>query len=184
MCKSAGELKKDIIIRLKKVEANKDNLMRVVFLALLLLMFSISIKAQVTSKGEIVITFVTAKCIDTTYTLPVFQTRVYPPSLQNTYVKDKLVYEVLITVRIGGDNFVFNRPLALTCYLPKNEKQTLIVNQERDELMSDMSYQYSMILTTKQKGWVKVVVGEWDDSELEINNYGGIKYISGSVYIE
>lgn len=133
-------------------------------------------------KKEIVVTNIAVKCIDTTYTLSPNQTRVYPPRL--SYIKDKLVYEIEITIKLNGAGFIYNKPLALSCYLPENESKTIIVNQELFELTTNESYEYLMVLKTKQKGWAKIVVGEWDDHHLRINYFGEIKLIDSSFYID
>lgn len=159
-----------------------SNKIRLLHLILFIVMTQIPCYAQGSLNREIVVTFVSAKCIDTTYTLSPHQTRVYPPRL--SYIKDKLVYELRITIKLNGDGFIFDKPLALTCYLPKDGSKTIIVNQVCDTLNPNGTYEYVMVIKTNHKGWSKITIGEWDDYNLRITYFNDIRFIDGSVYLE
>ncbi len=140
--------------------------------------------SQSSSHSEIVVTFISAKCIDTTYTLSTMRTMVYPS--QTYYVIDHFVYEVRITLKLNGDNFIYNKPLALTCLFPKGGSKVKIVNQDLTELVAKNSYEYITLIKVKPKvkGWTKITVGEWDDHNLRIVHSSQIRFIDGSFYLE
>lgn len=149
---------------------------------LLLFISSAPCFSQSTTAKEIVVTFISAKCVDTTYTPSLHQTRVYPP--RTTYVKDKLVYELDITLKLNGEGFIYSKPLAITCYMPDGNTETIIINEKLEELIPGNFYEYKMFIETKGTGWAKITVGEWDDNEQQTNESGDITFIHNSVYLE
>jgi len=154
----------------------------------LLILFSLIIifpglsYSQSSSKREIIVAAVSAECVDTTYTAATAQSRVYPH--KTVYVKEKLVYELIVTIKLTGDEFVYSKPLAITCYIPDGTSKTIIVNQELEELVPDVFYEYKMLVGTKVKGWAKITLGEWDDYNLKVHQFRGITFIDNSVYLE
>ena len=158
------------------------NKIKLLPLILFIILSQIPFYAQGSLKSEIVVAFISAKCVDTTYTLSPNQTRVYPP--RPSYIKDKLVYEIRITLKLYGDGFIFDKPLALTCYLPKDGLKTIIVNQENYALTTNESYEYVMVIKTNQKGWSKITACGWDDYNLRMTQFDGIRFIDGSFYLE
>lgn len=140
--------------------------------------------SQSLSHDEIVVTSLSAKCVDTTYTASVIKTTEYPSKTH--YVIDHFVYEVRITLKLSGENFTYNKPLALTCLYPKGGSKVKIVNQDLTELAANNSYAYTMMikLKPKVKGLTKITVGEWDDYNLRIVHSSQVRFIDGSFYLE
>ncbi|MDX9924620.1 MAG: hypothetical protein RBS48_07630 [Ignavibacteriaceae bacterium] len=138
--------------------------------------------AQGTYNHEIAVTFISAGCFDTTYRLSRRQVPEY--SSHQSYVIDKFVYKIRITIKLSGNGIILDRPLALTCYYPPNGSKTIIVNQENYPLNSDEDYEYMMVVKTKEKGWAKISVCGWDEDNLRLKYFDGIKYIDSSFYFE
>ena len=134
------------------------------------------------TRGEIEFKNIIVKCIGKTYKLSPNQTYGYPS--QTHYMIDKSVYELKIILKLNGNNFTYNKPLAITCYLPEGGRKTLIVNQELDTLSTDRYFEYVMILKTSEKGWAKMTIGEWDDYNLSINFLNGILHYDYSFRLE
>ncbi|MBI3123023.1 MAG: hypothetical protein HYZ10_01330 [Ignavibacteriales bacterium] len=154
----------------------------ILFFALLCFSFAEILFAQDSSQNAIIVKFISYKCIDTTFIVSKRTTHSYPS--QDYYEIDKFVYELNITLELDGNNFVFNKPLALTCYLPKGGEKTIIINEELEKLISPESYTYIMLLETKQKGWAKITAGEWDAYNLRVTYSSGIKFVDDSFYIK
>ena len=150
---------------------------------LLILLFLIQsiIYSQEIFKGEVVISSLSAEIIDTTYIPnPLASSR---PSNSN-YILDKFVCEVIVTIRLFGNEFNYEKPLALTFNTPDNNSSTIIINQELYQLGIDEDFEFILNIHSKEKGWAIIVINEWDMYNLEIVNNFNVNFINYSFYLE
>lgn len=149
---------------------------------LFMILFSsrISIYSQSLSRPEIMVAFITAKCVDTTYTKVHTRERHY----SDYYIKDKLVYEVSITLKLSGEGFVYNRPIDLTCFLPGDLSVSTLLNIDGYELTPDKFHEYQFYAAVKTKGLAKIVLKEWDPQNQFAVENSKIKFIDASFFLD
>jgi len=97
--------------------------------------------------------------LDTTYKLT-WMTRTIPP--RKGHKIDKYVYKLVITITVLGDS-IWNKPFALLYELPRREKEFVVVNEERYQLLPDKFNQFIVEILTKQKGWAKFELALFDE---------------------
>lgn len=159
---------------------NKRNLLLVLLLILTTAEFY---HCQTSAKKEIVVTFINAECVDTTYTTSTRDVRSRDP--RALYIISKfLVYELNITLKINGESFIYNDPLSLTCHSPDGTIHSIIINEELDELVYNNFYEYKMLIQTKTNGWAKITIDELNDHNLKTDQSSDITFLDNSVYLE
>jgi hypothetical protein len=104
--------------------------------------------------------------LDTTYKLT-WKTRTIPP--REGYKIDKYVYKLVITITVL-DKEIWDKPFALLYELPGREKEFILVNEERYELLPEKFNQFIVEVRTKEKGWAKFELALFDE-------------VSGGVYV-
>jgi len=97
--------------------------------------------------------------LDTTYKLT-WKTRTIPP--REGYKIDKYVYKLVITITVMNKE-IWDKPFALLYELPGREKEFILVNEERYELLPEKFNQFIVEVLTKEKGWVKFELAMFDE---------------------
>ena len=109
--------------------------------------------------------------LDTTYKLT-WKTRTIPP--REGYKIDKYVYKLVITITVMNKE-IWDKPFALLYELPGREKEFILVNEERYELLPEKFNQFIVEVLTKQKGWAKFELAVFDEASggvyVPINSY-------------
>jgi hypothetical protein len=109
--------------------------------------------------------------LDTTYKLT-WKTRTIPP--REGYKIDKYVYKLVITITVM-DKEIWDKPFALLYELPGREKEFILVNEERYELLPEKFNQFIVEVLTKEKGWTKFELAVFDEASggvyIPINSY-------------
>lgn len=75
-----------------------------------------------------------------------------PPS--RSYMLVEYVFTLILQIVVLGDD-VWNEPFALIYELPGSEKEFIIVNEERYEILPETFNSFIVEIHTKQKGWAK-----------------------------
>lgn len=132
-------------------------------------------------RGDVVVSSLFTECIDTAFVLNPLSESI--PS-NSTYIIDKYIYEVILTIRLYGNDNYYSRPLALTFNTPDNISTTHIINQELYDFSVDDSYEYTIYLQTSEKGWTDIEINEWDMHKLEIVDNIFVNFIDYSFYLE
>jgi hypothetical protein len=104
--------------------------------------------------------------LDTTYKMT-WMTRTIPP--REGHKIDKYVYKLVITITVM-DKDIWDKPFALLYELPGREKEFILVNEERYDLLPDRFNQFIVEIRTKKKGWSKFELAVYDE-------------VSGGVYV-
>jgi len=149
-------------------------------ITLLFVLQSVS-SSQNLFRGDIVISSLFSECIDTTYILNPLSGSI--PS-NSEYQTNKLVYEIILTITLYGNDFAYTSPLALTFNTPDNNSITHIINQELIEFWVNESYEFVIYLQTREKGWTNIEINQWDMHHLEIVNNMYVNFINYSFYLE
>ena len=97
--------------------------------------------------------------LDTTYKLT-WKTMTIPP--REGYKIDKYVYKLVITITVMNKE-IWDKPFALLYELPGREKEFILVNEERYELLPEKFNQFIVEVLTKEKGWVKFELAVYDE---------------------
>jgi len=97
--------------------------------------------------------------LDTTYKLT-WKSRTIPP--REGYKIDKYVYKLVITITVM-DKEIWDKPFALLYELPGREKEFILVNEERYELLPEKFNQFIVEVRTKEKGWAKFELAVYDE---------------------
>jgi len=109
--------------------------------------------------------------LDTTYKL-MWKTRTIPP--REGYKIDKYVYMLVITITVM-DKEIWDKPFALLYELPGREKEFILVNEERFELLPEKFNQFIVEVLTKEKGWTKFELAVYDEvlggAYIPLNSY-------------
>lgn len=109
--------------------------------------------------------------LDTTYKLT-WMTRTIPP--REGHKIDRYVYKLVITITVM-DEEIWDKPFALLYELPGREKEFILVNEERYELLPEKFNQFIVEILTKQKGWAKFELAIYDEISggvfVPINSY-------------
>ena len=117
------------------------------------------------------IPFIEIYDLDTTYKLT-WKTRTIPP--REGYKIDKYVYKLVITITVM-DKEIWDKPFALLYELPGREKEFILVNEERYELLPEKFNQFIVEVLIKEKGWVKFELAVFDEASggvyIPINSY-------------
>ncbi len=146
------------------------------FTALIISLLIISVQkiSAQTNKYEIfplTIPFIEIYDLDTTYKMT-WMTRTIPP--QKGHKIDKYVYKLVITIILMDDE-IWDRPFALLYELPDLERGFIVVNEERYQLFPDKFNQFIVEVMTKQKGWAKFELGDYDEPTggiyIPVNSY-------------
>jgi len=147
----------------------------------LLFLFQSMNYSQEMFKGDILISDLSVECIDTTYIVnPLYKSR--PTNIE--YEKNKLVYEVILTIRLYGNEFSYNNALALTFSTPDNNSATIIINQELYDLRINEDYEYILNIQSKNGGLTGIDINEWDMYSLSIVKHTNVNFIDYSFYLE
>lgn len=127
----------------------------------LILIFSFKILPQSDSEitFPLTIPFIEIYDLDTTYRTT-WQTLTIPPN--EGYSINSFIYKLLITVNVVGKKS-WNKPFALVYELPGYKKEFIIVNEERYDLLPDSFNQFIVEIRTKEKGWAKFELAEYDE---------------------
>jgi len=105
------------------------------------------------------IPFIEIYDLDTTYKLT-WKTKTIPP--REGYKIDKYVYKLVITITVM-DKEIWDKPFALLYELPGREKEFILVNEERFELLPEKFNQFIVEVLTKEKGWTKFELAVYDE---------------------
>ena len=104
--------------------------------------------------------------LDTTYKIT-WMTRTIPP--REGHKIDKYVYKLVITITVMEKD-IWDKPFALLYELPGREKEFILVNEERYELLPEKFNRFIVEVLTKEKGWVKFELAVFDE-------------VSGGIYV-
>lgn len=148
---------------------------------LIIIVSPLFILSQEIYRGDILISDLSSECIDTTYIRSSI-TRLNPP--EYSFKKDKLVYEITLTIKLYGNEYNYSKALALTFETPDNEITTIIVNQELYPMIVDENYEHVLNIQSRESGWVNLKINEWDVHNLVIKNNININFINYSFFIE
>ncbi|MGB5289173.1 MAG: hypothetical protein WBN42_11845 [Ignavibacteriaceae bacterium] len=117
------------------------------------------------------IPFIEIYDLDTTYKMT-WMTRTIPP--REGHKIDRYVYKLVITITLM-DEEIWDKPFALLYELPGREKEFILVNEERYELLPEKFNQFIVEVLTKQKGWAKFELAIYDEISggvfVPINSY-------------
>jgi hypothetical protein len=117
------------------------------------------------------IPFIEIYDLDTTYKLT-WKTMTIPP--REGYKIDKYVYKLVITITVM-DKEIWDKPFALLYELPGREKEFILVNEERYELLPEKFNQFIVEVLTKEKGWAKFELVVYDEvlgsAYIPLNSY-------------
>jgi len=117
------------------------------------------------------IPFIEIYDLDTTYKLT-WKTKTIPP--REGYKIDKYVYKLVITITVM-DKEIWDKPFALLYELPGREKEFILVNEERFELLPEKFNQFIVEVLTKEKGWTKFELAVYDEvlggAYIPLNSY-------------
>jgi hypothetical protein len=73
------------------------------------------------------------------------------------------------------DKEIWDKPFALLYELPGREKEFILVNEERYELLPEKFNQFIVEVLTKEKGWTKFELAVFDEASggvyIPINSY-------------
>ena len=145
----------------------------IIFFFLIITYFS-SVSAQSDKAKDIfplTIPIIEIYDLDTTYKIT-WMTRTIPP--REGHKIDKYVYKLVITITVM-DKDIWDKPFALLYELPGREKEFILVNEERYELLPEKFNQFIVEVLTKEKGWVKFELAVFDEASggvyIPINSY-------------
>lgn len=139
------------------------------------------INAKTYNEGEIAITNISVKCIDTIYVPSSRQ--VCSETDETRYEIGHCIYELKVSIELFGIDLSYNKPLALTVFIPNERIQTIIVNQELIEMYPEIVYDFFIIIKTKEKGWSKITIEAWDSAKMKGVPFDGMKTRDGSFTI-
>ena len=145
-----------------------------------LILSTLSFGAKTLSSKSIKVTFIDVEFVG--YTRKLSPIRYNSLNSKPIYVKDKLIYKLHVTIKIG--EFYFNQPLAIMCYLPDGKEKIIIVNEEFAVLSPNSTHEYLLEIHTKKKGWGKITVGEWNYDRERIEQFNDIEFYDNSFYLE
>ena len=97
--------------------------------------------------------------LDTTYHT-LWKTKSIPP--RKVVSINDFIYRLVITITIIGEE-TWNKSFALRYELPGNNREFIVVNEERYELLPDTFNQFIVEVRTKQKGWAKFELAIYDE---------------------
>jgi len=144
-----------------------------VFIIFLLIISVEKISAQ-TNEHEVfplTIPFIEIYDLDTTY-IPTWETQTIPPN--TGYGINDFVYKLVITITVMGKE-TWNKPFTLIYDLPGYKREYIVLNEELYELSPDIFNKFLVEIHTKQKGWAKFELANYDETT------GGI-YVPANSY--
>lgn len=87
----------------------------------------------------------------------------YPPIHYKEW--DGWIYEIALTIKLTGENFVWKAPIGVIFIFPDVSRQTEIINKEAMPLYSNYLYEFRFDVICRRKGWAMIQMSpleEWD----------------------
>jgi hypothetical protein len=149
--------------------------MKIISLIILSIITYIELVSAQTDEGKktfpLTIPIIEIYDLDTTYKMT-WMTRTIPP--REGHKIDGYVYKLVITITVM-DEEIWDKPFALLYEIPGREKEFILVNEERYELLPEKFNQLIVEVLTKEKGWVKFELAVFDEASggvyVPINSY-------------
>jgi len=137
--------------------------MKIISLIILSIITYIELVSAQTDEGKktfpLTIPIIEIYDLDSTYKMT-WMTRTIPP--REGHKIDRYVYKLVITIMVM-DEEIWDKPFALLYELPGREKEFILVNEERYELLPEKFNQFIVEVLTKEKGWVKFELAVYDE---------------------
>jgi hypothetical protein len=130
---------------------------------------------------DIIVSEVSAFCIDTNYTASKRSSPVIPPVIHKR-IKN-FVYEVIIVLELNRNISLWDKPIGIVCTPMDGNQQDISLNSERRILSPDNKHEFIFFLLTERKGGVILELGLVDEStgEVIVNNN---KFLGKNFYLE
>jgi len=105
--------------------------------------------------------------LDSIYTRSMWLKMSIPPS--QPYSLEEYVFTLILQIVVIGD-VIWDEPFALVYELPGKEKEFIIVNEEKYNIVPERFNNFFIEIHSKKKGWVKFELALFDE-------------VSGGVYV-
>ncbi len=130
---------------------------------------------------DIIVSQVSAICIDTNYTASKYISPVIPPIHHKDF--KNFVYQVKIVLELNRNIYLWDKPIGIVCTPMDGNQQDIALNSERRILSPDNKYEYIFILLSEKKGGVILELGSVDEStgKVIVNNN---KFLGKNFYLE
>ncbi len=143
-----------------------DYFNKILLTAFVIIVYVSNINAQQARNESfpLTIAFLEIYDLDTTYK-PTWESMTIPPNWG--YQIDDYIYKLIITITVIGEE-IWNEPFTLVYELPGHNREFVVINEERFELLPDRFNEILVEVHTKQKGWVKFELAMIDELTGEI----------------
>lgn len=118
---------------------------------------------------EISVNSVEGQFVENNYGFSPSVTNSYPRVNQN--IMDGWKYEIILTIKLTGENLVWKTPFGLTLIFPDGSRYNEILNNESKPLYSNNLYEFRFNVICRRKGWAMIKMyplEQWD--KLNIRN--------------
>lgn len=130
---------------------------------------------------DIIVSQVSAICIDTNYTA---SKNISPVILPISHKRFKnFVYQIKIVLELNRYIHLWDKPIGIVCTPMDGNQQAIALNSERTILSPDNKHEFIFFLLTERKGGVILELGSVDEStgEVIVNNN---KFLGKNFYLE
>lgn len=130
---------------------------------------------------DIIVSQVSAICIDTNYTA---SKNISPVILPISHKRFKnFVYQIKIVLELNRYIHLWDKPIGIVCTPMDGNQQSFILNIDRRELFLDNKHEFIFVLISERKGGVILELGLVDESngEVIVNNN---KFLGKNFYLE